>query len=269
MADLSDIENALVALVVSALYPNGTDKDSAVGATCRIYRGWPVPAALNSDLASGVVNVTVFPAVSRDEVLPRYLDNVATMRQPVGLSVSVSGTTVAFGGQPGANEVAGILIDNIPYVYVLNAGDTASIVAASLAALIAADRPATCAGDTLTAPGASSVTARVVSRAASIQMIRRTRRDIQISAWCPSPLLRDSISTTVDTSLAGLTFIPIDDGTQARLVYLSTQVYDQSQNASLYRRDLVYQCEYTMITSVTSPTMLFGCLVDDGSVSYS
>ena len=46
MADLADVETALVGLTTAALYPGGSAASSSVGADCRIYRGWPTPTAL-------------------------------------------------------------------------------------------------------------------------------------------------------------------------------------------------------------------------------
>ena len=41
MADQADVETALAAIVANALYPKGTAAPSAVGCTCRVYRGLP------------------------------------------------------------------------------------------------------------------------------------------------------------------------------------------------------------------------------------
>ena len=60
MADISDVENALVAAISAALYPNGAGGASAAGLPCRIYRGWPNGRALDDDLAGGVASVTIF-----------------------------------------------------------------------------------------------------------------------------------------------------------------------------------------------------------------
>jgi hypothetical protein len=64
--------------------------------------------------------------------------------------------------------------------------------------------------------------------------------------------------------MANAAFLDLVDGTKARVRYVSTQVYDQSQNALLYRRDLCFMCEYTVIESTEAPIMLFGDLVTNG-----
>lgn len=64
MADLPDVENALVSTIATALYPSGASpgQPSAAGPVCKIYRGWPIPTAtgLDPDLAAGIVNISVF-----------------------------------------------------------------------------------------------------------------------------------------------------------------------------------------------------------------
>src|SRR5437868_5530279 len=98
MADLSDVESGIVREVIGALYPNGPSQASAVGAACRVYRGWPSPATLNSDLAGGIVNVTIVPATTADEVLDVYFDRPDTIMPSAGVSAMVVGNTVAFSG---------------------------------------------------------------------------------------------------------------------------------------------------------------------------
>jgi hypothetical protein len=268
MADLSDVENAIVIEVTDALYPLGISQASAVGATCRVYRGWPITASLNSDLAAGIVNVAVFPANKPDEVPDRYFDRwYATITQ-ASLTASVRGQSVTFSGLVASSQVVGLLIDGVPFSYVLNASDTSESIAANLSVLINATRIATVSGSTITVPGVGNMTARTVTNATISQGLRRQRREINVSCWCPSAALRDSVCQTVDLALTSSPFIPLVDETMAHVRYVSTQIYDQSQNALLYRRDLCYRCEYTTISGTVAPVMLFGDLFRNGNSSY-
>lgn len=61
MSDLSDVSNALVTLIASTLYPNGTGQPSVVVMPCVVYAGWPIPQQLDADLLAGKINVSVFP----------------------------------------------------------------------------------------------------------------------------------------------------------------------------------------------------------------
>lgn len=80
MADQSDVEVTLVSLTSAALYPNGTAGASVPGADCRIYRGWPNPAALDSDLRAGIINVTVFPSHGAGQITTRYQQQWSSSR---------------------------------------------------------------------------------------------------------------------------------------------------------------------------------------------
>jgi hypothetical protein len=263
MADLSDVEIAIVAEIIGGLYPNGTSEASAVGVTCRAYRGWPSPAALNSDLTAGVVNVTVFPAMSPDEVPEPYFDNPYAAVVPTSLMATVTLQMVTLSGLAKAQQLVGLLIDGVPFSY-----DTTETVAANLADLINNTRLVTYSGSTLTIPTATTLIARVVVNTSVSREIRRQRREIQANCWCPSPLLRDTVCSIVDRTISSSSFLALSDGTKAHVRYVSTQVYDQSQNALLYRRDLNYKFEFTTISTTVAPVMLFGDLVRNATSSF-
>jgi hypothetical protein len=265
MADLSDVENAIVSGLLAALYPNGISQVSTLGVACRVYRGWPSPAALNTDLAAGTVNVTIFASTIPDEVPDPYFDKLYALTHPASLIATVTEQSVTISGVVAPNQIVGLLVDGAPFSYAVNAGDTTESIAANFTALISAGRISGVSGSTITIPGAKTLIARVVTNTTVLQSLRRQRREIQASCWCPSPLIRDSISAIVDRALAISPFIDLADGTKAHARYVSTQVYDQSQNALLYRRDLRYRFEYTTISNLTAPVMLFGDLVNNGS----
>jgi hypothetical protein len=264
MADLADVEAAIVERVVDMLYPNGVSEASTVGATCRVYRGWPSPAGLNTDLAAGVANISIYPATSADEVLPPYLDVAYPTVLPDSLTFSANGQSLTLAGVIANSHAVGLLVDGIPYSCDISQSDTIQIVMANIAAAIRIDRVVTLTGTSLTIPGLKTLSARLITRATVSRGLRRQGKEVQVSCWCPSPALRDSISKAVDSGMANAAFLDLVDGTKARVRYVSTQVYDQSQNALLYRRDLCFMCEYTVIESTEAPIMLFGDLVTNG-----
>ena len=261
MADLSDVETAITGLVSAALYPDGPTQPGAVNALCRTYRGWPNSASLNADLAAGVVNVTVFPDAHHGRITTRYPTIWQGSPAQPTVTVSVNGPSATIGGSADIGQLVGLLVDGTGYVYRTQPGDTPALVAANLAAAIRINRIASMSDTTLTIPGAYSVVGRAVSDVASTQEVRRQERNIQVICWCPTPDLRDLVASAIDSSLARQTFIPLSDGTEGRLFYSSTSVYDQSQNSLLYRRDLIYMVEYATIISTSQPAMLFGDLL--------
>lgn len=258
MADLADVEDTLVDFIVGILYPNGTAASSALGAMCRVFRGWPLPAGLNADLAAGIVNVTVYPSAAPARRLPTLPIVYSSQTAPSVLSATASANVVTFSGVPTHSHCVGVLIDGVPYSYRPSGSDSASAVAAACAVLINRDRICNLAGAMITIPGAWRVIARVVSNTSSLAEIRRQECEVAISCWCPSPALRDDVARTIDGSIAGMPFLAIPEGTSCRVTYNTTAEYDQAQNALLYRRDLIYTMEYPTVIESSAPALLFG-----------
>jgi hypothetical protein len=55
------VAQAMVDLIVAAIYPNGTSAASAVGVNVRAFVGWPVPGQQAKDFAADIVQVSVYP----------------------------------------------------------------------------------------------------------------------------------------------------------------------------------------------------------------
>src|SRR6185437_4443565 len=152
MADLSDVEIGLAILATQAVYPSGSSSASITGQDCRVYRGWPLPAPLNSDLRNGIANVTVFPDEQPGRVTAFYPDDNQVINTGPLLTAAVDGTAVTFGGTAQIGQMAGLLVDGKAYPYRVAAGDSAASVAANLADLVRADQIATLNGPTLVVP---------------------------------------------------------------------------------------------------------------------
>ncbi len=258
MADQSDVEAALVTLASAALYPQGTNSASVCGQPCRIYRGWPNPAALDADLAAGHVNVTVYPVDGAIRNTTRYPDEWVTDRPVATLTVEVIDNEVTFAGTADAGQLAGIAYGGKTYVYRTGDSDTPALVAAYLAAQIRQDYIAQLTDLTLVLPGASGVVARVVTDGAALREVRRQNQRFRVICWCNDPLVRDVVAAAIDNQLAGIDFIPLSDGTQGRLAFAGGNTLDQSQDAGLYRRDMTYEIDYPTTVSAVQPAMLFG-----------
>ncbi|HVZ09329.1 hypothetical protein [Rhodopila sp.] len=268
MADISDVEQALADAVSGVLYPQGISSGSIIGTTCRIYRGWPNALTLNSDLSAGAVNVTVFSDNEVGRLTTRYMDDGSITR--VNATMAIETTTQAFSitGNPTTGTVAGVLIDGTPYVYRVEDGDTAPLVAANLCSLIQSQRPAVLDNSTVSVPGSYRIIGRAVCDAKLLYEVRRQEKNLRLVFWCPAPLIRDSITSAVDLALSQRPFLMLADGASARLEYRNTATYDQSQNALLYRRDLEYTAEYPTLVSTALPALLFGGVGINASTTF-
>ena len=245
MADLSDIEAALVLLCAGALYPAGSEQPSAVGAACRVHRGWPITSRLDADLKAGLVTVSVYAQQGVTRNVTRYRKEWHIGPAPaVTLVLTAAGSTVTVSGTAAATHVAAVAVDGKAYDYRCSDTDTPASVAAALAALIATDRPATAAGAVLTLPAARALAAHAVTDYPARREIRRQEQGFQIIVWAPSPALRDVASAAVDVTLSESEYLTLPDGSRSRLTYQRTMTTDEGTEAVLYRRDLVYLVEY-------------------------
>ncbi len=256
MADLSDVEQALLIAIAAAVYPEGTDQPSIVGAQVKLYRGWPTQLGLNSDLSAGRQTITVFsdPKLARETTRYPREWKPGPIVAP-SLTVSVTGDVVTFGGSGGAGQVAGVLADGAAFALAVAASDTPSTVCAAFAAMIPG---AQASGDLLTIVGASSLEARVEGCGTAMMEMRRQEQTITVSVWCNQPTVRDALAAAVDLVLAGVDWLALVDGSAGLLRYRETVETDTSENANLYRRDLLYSVEYPTIRKATAPAMMFG-----------
>ncbi len=259
MADQSDVENALVSTITNILYPNGYSSGGVLTQTVKIYRGWPNTASLRTDLAAGTLNVTVFPKADTSRNTTRWAEGlVSTGAATPSLTVNVTGPCATFAGSAETGQLAGLLVDSLAVVHRTVTGDTPELVAAALAELIRTQRIAVATGATVTVPGAALLLGRIVADQPVLCWTRSQLQQFRISCWCPDPTSRDSVASTIDSALSSVGFIALSDGSSGRLRYVATTEFDRSQDAALYRRDLVYSVDYLTTVSNTLPSMIFG-----------
>lgn len=249
MADTSDVENALCDMIVAALYPAGTAAPSAVSAPCRVDRGWPIAAQLESELAEGRANISVFPRPTEMQAT-RYPREWKTLVPPVHtITAVVAGRVVTIGGTVGAGQYVTLRAARAPAVsYQAKAGDTPATIAAALAALVPG---AAAAGPAITWPDGRIVTANVGAPGTSWRELKRQERHYQITLWCPTPALRDAIARVVDPALSRDDRIALPNGEIGHLRYVSSATFDDAQKAGEYRRDLIYKVEFPTSETAT------------------
>lgn len=263
MADQSDVETALAALVANSLYPEGVLGPSRVGPVCRIYRGFPAAPSLDLDLAVGVVNVTVAAREGALRNVTRYARRWESVA-PVAASLTVSsfGESVRISGICASGQLVGVLIDGAMFCYAVQGNDTAATVASNLAVLLRdAGLIVNYAGCSIDVPGAARLGARLVEGAGALLELRRQAQGFDVSLWCPDPATRDAASGVIDVTVSQLSFIPLADGSWGRVRYLGSVAIDEAADATLYRRVLSYEVEYPTTISQTMPAMLFGTMV--------
>jgi hypothetical protein len=261
MADQADVETALAGVVGGALYPGGLEQGCAVaGAICRIYRGWPVPTALDADLAAGRTNVSIAGVAGSQRLTTRFPDQWR-VAQPVTptLTATVAGLTATFAGSAAPGQLAALLVDGRAAVHRTGTGDTPAAVAAALAAeLQQAGVAAGANGATVTIAAADSVIARVTADQVATRETRRQRQNFTVICWCADPLTRDAVGSAIDAALSGIDFIGLADGSSGRLLAVGSVTSDRWEDAALYRRVLTYSVDYATTITATQPGMIVG-----------
>jgi hypothetical protein len=173
MADSSDVQNALAALIAAVLYPAGTGgvggwsaaggygvgmayggaalATSAAGLPVRIYRGWPVAQQLDPDLAAGAAHVTVSQPNGMGRLAGGNIGPDLTFPgAPPTITTTVSGNVVTLGGTATPGNLVGLIVDGAALSYQVQPGDALLMVATQLADLIPGSGPGTTTGLTLT-----------------------------------------------------------------------------------------------------------------------
>jgi hypothetical protein len=263
MADVSDVEVALVNAAIAIAYPNGAASASAFGAPVRVYRGMP-PSAPPAAAGCGSVDVSIYPDPDRSRDTTRWGVQVFDITRPPGVTVSTEANSATFAGAALAGDLAGILAGGSAYVYAAQAGDDAGLVAAVLADAIRATTICWLAGSTLSIPAYQSIVARTAAPANCLEEWARQEQDIRLIVRATTPQLRDSACSMLGAGLATITFLTLADGTGGRLRYRATSSSDEDQASSVYRRVLTYTVEYGTTVIRQQPSMLFGDLQWNG-----
>ncbi len=272
MADLSDVEQALVALIGSIVYPGGYavtpsgPPPGILGSTLvDIYSGWPVTSDLDADIKAGRCNVSVFSMPQGSRNTSRYSRDWQPFPTPgCTLTATASGNAVTFGGIASAEQLAAFSAGRIGWVYAVQAGDTLSTIAAALAALVTSDGRliATASGATVTVTDPTGLALPASCTTAALgsawRETRRQEQRLMVTAWCPTPLLRDQLAAAIDNALSGIDWLAVgSDPTLTRIRYFSTSESDAGTDASAYRRDLHFLLEYPTIQTQTSAPLIY------------
>lgn len=255
MADVSDVESALVTAAAAALYPEGASRPSAVNMDVKIFRGWPVADALDRDMAAGRACVSVFPVPGASRDTTRFADAWEDVTPSVcPVRVTTAGGVATFSGLPDPSVLCGARAHGIAYARRCVAEDTPETVAAALAALVPG---AVAVGATLRVPGAPDFDARADHDRIAEREARRQTQDFTVTCWCPTPDSRDRIAAVVDGHFALHDWLTLADGTECRLTYGGSTTRDEPGKAAVWRRDLRYRVEYATVERVVVPPVLF------------
>ncbi|CCD29929.1 Putative phage protein [Candidatus Glomeribacter gigasporarum BEG34] len=255
MADLAEVEQALVKLISQAAYPNGVDQPSVAGCDIAVFQGWPKFEALSAALDAGHVQISVFPRPDERVTVPVSSTWQTLSIQPPTLTATVEGERVRLGGTVQVPQSVALIVDEDDFVYAVQDADAVQDIAAALAKRIQAKRPASCAGAVISIPNARRLIARVGTMGACIRALRRQHTTFQITVWSKHHDQRDCVAAQIDTALAALCRFRLPDGTTGLLRYHRSVQSDEWQKQRLYRRDLFYEVAYATTQTQETATI--------------
>lgn len=260
MADISDVENALVAFAAQVLYPNGTGQPSVANADCLVHPGWPTPAQLDADLAAGKAHVVVFPFGDARNTT-RYQPKAQTVSTATAtLTLTATGNVVTVGGampSPFTAHNIAVIVKGVPFVYPAQPADTLTSIATGLAALLVAAFPGTISnGKVVTLPAGINPVVRVGTTSMVATEWERQEQRIMLAIMVPNPTLRATVSAQIKAAFAQIAFLTMPDGFGARVRANGDRTSDDAQREKLYRRDLFFDVEYATTVTGTATQVI-------------
>jgi hypothetical protein len=251
MADIYDVEMALVDAVALLLYPDGPSQPSAVAAPAKVYRGWPIAAELDKDLKRGAVNVSVFNAEGVERDMTIYGRDEEVMVAPTStLAWTVSGDTATLSGVLSSGQAIGYSLRGVVYAVIADSGDTLATLVGRLAAQI---QGAVASADSFLLQHLADGRLAVSTIGVTAEEVGRTEREFIVTVWAPSDPLRVAVAKAIGTPLRAATFLRLADGTAGKIRYSRSMNVDLEQKDGIYRRDFRYWVEYPDVVLQTVP----------------
>lgn len=257
MATISDIQNALANLILTAVYPNGINLSSVANIDVLIYPGWPNPAQLEQVLAGGKAHIAIFQLPNMQRNVTRFLPGLETQyinSATLFLNVNEAAQTVTVTGTVSADQNCEISVNDLNYIYQVQSSDTVNTIASAFASSIPS---ATATGNVITIPDAYKITARVGTTGVAVKELKRQQVIFQIMVYAPLQNIREILSDAIETYLAKSDnyYLNFQDDKPARIIWHGTQYIDAAQKSELYKAILSYQVEYATTEKITYSTI--------------
>lgn len=247
MADLSDVSAYLAQQAALAVYPSGTGSPSVANIKVAIFEGWPIADQLDKDVAAGAANVSVFPMQGTGKAVYQILDETYTITPAAITSTAVlAGNVITVTGSISTGEYLTLVIDDL-VVCSRTGANVAAMLSALAADAVAAGYAAVATSTTLTVPFGHSLVVRQGGVAVLGKVTHRQCHSVMVTVWAPNRVARNQLSAAIDGLIKQANKVSLPDTSQATIVYSRTNVSDEQQAATIYRRDLIYDVEYATV----------------------
>jgi hypothetical protein len=251
MASVDDVTHYLAKRVADVLYPGGPLLPCIVNTSVRIYPGWPVSGALQTDTEAGGAHVSVWPLQSERKVncaLGRPYQTLAKGKPTLQLRVTDSAITVS--GVASSLTNVQIHLSGKKFIFHFQTGTTAEQVVRILQLNL--PHAFTLMGRVII-PVVNHLSITVTTAGTAVRELRRQIKDFQITVWAPTSQLRNTIGTAIDAALSERCPIDLGDGVPAQMFYARQFDSDAAENWHVYRRDLVFSVNYATTQTISAP----------------
>jgi hypothetical protein len=79
------------------------------------------------------------------------------------------------------------------------------------------------------------------------KVTHRQKQAVMVTVWSPTHVARAQLSMAIDNAIKQKNIVNMPDTSQALICYNRTNVIDDRQMATIYRRDLIYDVEYATV----------------------
>jgi hypothetical protein len=270
LADQIDVEAGLVNILATALYPSGPTtptSPSVIGTGCQVRRGWPTPKEADDAFKAGIALITIYPSADRNTTRAMLRFQTSVPPTPK-ITLSVSQNVITLGGSIQAGDLACVKTARAFFPVQVTSGQTLAQVASAFAASLASAFPGTTStGAVVTV--ATSETLLVANGGMGTAWLetRRQKQLFQITAWCPTPTVRDALGPFIKTLFSNIERFGLPDNSFASIGYDHGLTTDRSQLQQCYRRDFFYSVEYPTTETQQFPSITAFAANTTGGIS--
>lgn len=221
----------------------------------KVVVGWPEAREMRETLRNPASNIKGYISVlaignsrnvsryrPNDEVIPYDATEIITINN---LNITISGIPT-----PGDNIFLYVNLVGIFSVHV-DANDTINDLATKLAAAVNAANAgfsASAAGAVVTLASGTTLINQFKCRAFGQGLVRREvfreEQRFQITVFAADPETRDILASVATTNLSANSFLELDDGVQARILFSNGNPEDFGMSAGLLTEKVFYTAEY-------------------------
>ncbi|MFT8806299.1 MAG: hypothetical protein ABF856_14275 [Acetobacter aceti] len=267
MATVSGIEQQIAQAIYDYIYPQNSlgILKSIINQDVKICRGWPQEVELSEDLMSeaGISWITVNQQPDQTKNKTRYGRQWKPIDSNSSFGLSVNNVIdslykVEFIGSALQNGLAGVVIGEVSYPVIVTSAQSSETVSENIYNII---KKTYSDSIEISASTLSSSDLRITGfcgkNITMYQELSRLEETFCTSIFSPSIIERDNVENAVTISLLSSDLLSNPTFDRGAIFFKDRKIYDNNLNANLYRVDLLWTIEFSIISMASYPPMLW------------